>query len=268
MSPNPGEPGTTSGKAETTTKSTRQKYSNRADDRNHEQIPESDPNSEINNLKSESIIFNYSSLELTYLMKNLLNRGLNFSVLPLKLDITQVLVDFNRFERSVLWQEFWAGREKDESYANPIFKTKKSNLPQNHTTPQGLKTFLGCIKSEIMDHKNRQQIQSNLPPDEIQAVKELIRLQRDRVIVIKACDKGAGLILLNFKDYMNACYEHLLSRIETKNNQPQYYYKQVDCLFLEKAKINIEDVLIEAHSLDFLTKNEYNIMNPRDCEPA
>ena len=30
-------------------------------------------------------------------MNNLLNRALNFAVLPLQLDITEVLVDFNRF---------------------------------------------------------------------------------------------------------------------------------------------------------------------------
>ena len=119
-----------------------------------------------------------------------------------------------------------------------------------------------------MVHKNRQQVESNLPPDEIQAVKQLIRLQRERIIVIKACDKGAGLILLDFKDYMKACYEHLLSSIKIKEDQPHYYYKQVDCLFLEKAKIEIEDVLIEAHSLDLLSKTEYDTMNPRDCDPA
>ena len=46
-----------------------------------------------------------SSIELTEAMDKLLNRGLNFSVLPDKLDITQVLVDWKRFERTmvVVW---------------------------------------------------------------------------------------------------------------------------------------------------------------------
>ena len=57
-----------------------------------------------------TIIYNYSSIELNEQMNKLLNRGLNFAILPLKLDITQVLVDFKRFERSTIWHEFWYRR--------------------------------------------------------------------------------------------------------------------------------------------------------------
>ena len=60
-----------------------------------------------------------------------------------------------------------------------------------------------------MDHKNRNSEQCNLPPDEIDALKQLIQLQKDRVITIKAADKGAGIVILNFSDYMEKCYEHL-----------------------------------------------------------
>ena len=39
-------------------------------------------------------------------MKALLERALNFSVMPLKLDITEVLVDFNRFARATIWHKY------------------------------------------------------------------------------------------------------------------------------------------------------------------
>ena len=55
-------------------------------------------------------------------MENLLNRGFNFSILPLKLDLTQVLVDFKRFERSVIWYEFFYGSESDGELKPKIFK--------------------------------------------------------------------------------------------------------------------------------------------------
>ena len=125
-----------------------------------------------------STIFNYSSIELSESMTNLLNRGLNFAILPLKLDLTQVLVDFKIFERSVIWHEFWHGREKDTTYESPIFKTQKQNLPKNYTIPKEIKTYLGAIKSEIMDHKNRNQVECNLPKEDLVALKELIRLLR------------------------------------------------------------------------------------------
>ena len=50
-----------------------------------------------------SVVFNYSTVTLTEAMGNLLNRGLNFGITPLKLNLTQVLVDFKRFERTMLW---------------------------------------------------------------------------------------------------------------------------------------------------------------------
>ena len=78
-----------------------------------------------------SVVFNESSIELTEPMLNLLNRGLNFIILPLKLDITQTLVEFKRFERSIIWHEFWFGRENQEQTETPLFKTQKNNLPKN-----------------------------------------------------------------------------------------------------------------------------------------
>ena len=156
-------------------------------------------------------------------MKRLLNRALNFAILPLKLDITEVLVDFNKFYRAAIWQEYWFEREVDEDYIKPIFKKNKFNLPKNHETPKGLKTFWNSIKSEIMDPKNRTNEKCNLPHDEILALKELVRLQRERVIVIKPCDKGAGVIILDFLVYMRSCYDHLLAvqpntNVEGENN--------------------------------------------------
>ena len=61
-------------------------------------------------------------------------------------------------------------------------------------------TMLNSIRSEIMDPLNRNTENSNLPKVKIQALKELIRLQKERIIIIKAADKGAGIVILNFKD--------------------------------------------------------------------
>ena len=92
-------------------------------------------------------------------MKSLLSRALNFAVLPIKLDLTEVLVDLNRFARSAIWQEYWYGKEKDKDYKAPIFKNQKQNMPKNHKTLKGLKTFLTAIKSEIMDQRNSIEIE-------------------------------------------------------------------------------------------------------------
>ena len=92
----------------------------------------------VNTNKSlkRSIIFNYSYLVMTDSMFNLLNRAFNFAVLPLKLDLTEVLVDFNRFARAAIWQEYWHGRDKNDDYVKSIFNIRKNTLPKNHTTPK------------------------------------------------------------------------------------------------------------------------------------
>ena len=64
--------------------------------------------------------------------------------------------------------------------------------------------------------RNRNEVKCNLPNDELAALKELVRLHKDRSIILKACDKGAGIMLLDFRSYMKACYDHLLS------NKPNY----------------------------------------------
>ena len=197
-------------------------------------------------------------------MLNLLNRGLNFAVLPFKLDITEILTDFRRFERSVIWKEFWYNNEDKSKSSIPIFKRRKTNMPKNHKTPNALKTFLSAIKSEIMDPQNRNKEECNIPKDELEAMKHLIKLQKERKIIIKQCDKGAGIIIHNFKDYVKSCYEHLLS----KTLQEDRYYEQVEDIELIISKNKIRKVLEDGLNQQIISKEEFNAMDPDDKNPA
>ena len=73
------------------------------------------------------------------------------------MDLTQVLTDFKRFERSIIWYEYWYGRDSENEGEKPIFRIQKNNVPKNHTTPEGLKVFLNSIKSVINDPKKQKQ---------------------------------------------------------------------------------------------------------------
>ena len=52
-----------------------------------------------------TVVFNESKLMLTKDMENVLNRGLKFAIIPHKLDITQVLTEFRRFDRTMHYAE-------------------------------------------------------------------------------------------------------------------------------------------------------------------
>ena len=53
-----------------------------------------------------------------------------------------------------------------------------------------------------MDPKNRNSVESNLPENEITAMIELKELIKEKEIV--ACDKGAGIIILDGDKYIEA----------------------------------------------------------------
>merc|ERR1712219_57457 len=57
-------------------------------------------------------------------------------MLPQKLDVSQLLSDYNRFERSVIWKEFWETHESEDRKIS-IFNIKKENLPRKQKVPEG-----------------------------------------------------------------------------------------------------------------------------------
>ena len=56
-----------------------------------------------------------------------------------------------------------------------------------------------------MDPRNRNNEKCNLPQDKVDALKQLVKLQRERKITIRPCDKGAGIVILDFNIYLRAC---------------------------------------------------------------
>ena len=65
-------------------------------------------------------------------------------------------------------------------------------MRRNHRPHRGLQDYLAAVRSEIMDPKNRHTVKSNISEGEKEALKELVKLQKERKIVIRPCDKGRG----------------------------------------------------------------------------
>ena len=160
-------------------------------------------------------------------MESLLNRGMNFALTTNKVDITKLLVELKYFERSLLWKDYWSNQPpQEEKYKPGIFKKKKSNFPNPkfYHAPEALKDFIVAIKSELEDPENR----NNIIPDEAQALSELVRLQKNRQIVIKECDKGGGFIILDTEEYIRSCLQHLSSKMKKSDGSESPYYCRVD----------------------------------------
>ena len=119
-----------------------------------------------------------------------------------------------------------------------------------------------------MDHRNRNTVECNLPPEEIDALRELIDLQKKRVITIKPCDKGAGMMILDFPEYMRACYEHLLSEKVMEDGVSKKYYSRVEEIELERTKFKIRNLIEEGCENDILAEDEYSAMKSYEKDAA
>ena len=82
-----------------------------------------------------------------------------------------------------------------------------------------LKTFLTSIKSEIVG-STYNKVKSNISKLEREALESLVKMQRNCIIVIKPCDKGAGIIICDYADYVMSCEKDLASC--SVDNQPHY----------------------------------------------
>ena len=104
----------------------------------------------------------------------------------------------------------------------------------------------------------------NIPPEEIAALKELIRLQKERIITIKACDKGGGIIILDFDEYLRACYMHLTPKQTQADGTQQARYELLNAFAIENAKKEIKNLIDECVNNKIITKAEYDAINPEN----
>ena len=79
-------------------------------------------------------------------------------------------------------------------------------------------------------------------------------------------------MILDFKAYMKACYDHLLSsqpnQQEDDESQKNMYYKKEDEFALERAKNHINTTLKEALDNNIISKEEFKAMDPEDKNPS
>ena len=93
----------------------------------------------------------------------------------------------------------------------------------------------------------------------MKALAELIELQRKKVITIKPCDKGAGIIILDLN--IRACQEHLGCLQLQQDGSRKPYYQKVGEDALDEIKTKVNHVVEEAFDNGILKKEEYEAMS-------
>ena len=86
--------------------------------------------------------------------------------------------------------------------------------------------------------------------------------------MINPCDKGGGIILLDFEEYMRACNAHLNSKQLNGNGESKPFYTKVDESKQDDAKIKLTNLIQEAIDNKIIDENEFLVMKPQDKGPG
>ena len=87
-----------------------------------------------------------------------------------------------------------------------------------------------------------------------------IELQKQQQITIKPCDKGAGIMILDFQEYIRACEVHLSATQKQSDGSEKPYYEEVEEEALLEIRRKVNEVVEEAFNNNVIKKEEYEEM--------
>jgi hypothetical protein len=163
---------------------------------------------------NSNVVINLSSYPLTVSELSLINKGLGFVPSHFKPKLDQLNKDFLRFERKL--QLFYFFKQKNNEDAGPY---RRGILEGNSTWwPKKLNAHITkmChdIKEECYKSLTKSKIKPNLTKDEISALQSL---KNNKKIIIKKCDKGGGIAVMDSDSYLNKVTE-MVSDAKTYRN--------------------------------------------------
>ena len=143
-----------------------------------------------------------------------------------------------------------------EEWTRPLFYKDKESFPHTRSS-KGLETFLTGTKSEF-NGTALNDARPNIPQEEAEALTQLVNLQKSCQIILKPCDKGAGIIICNYDDYVASCESHLDEKLG--DNTP--YYKQIGRAAVQDIKSEIKTTIKAALNKSEIEKEIYAELDP------
>ena len=182
----------------------------------------------------ETVIINNSSYDLSEVEKSALSKGLKFALPPRKLDKGDY---FSRFE--VLFNDLdnlpFKGTDEDKYY----LKQKVGEIAYS-----SLYNF-NMSRSKLM----------NLPKEEYDA---LIKLSKNKEIIIAKPDKGSGIVILDRSDYVNKMNSILSDTSKFRMAKQQDVYK-ISRTIESKVRRFLKD---QVYKPGYISEFEYQKLYP------
>lgn len=192
-------------------------------------------------------IFNFSKKQLNNTELSLLNKGLNFSLSHFPPNKDHIEQSFNKFERSLQLQFYFADVDStNQNLVTPIpFNENKDWWPP--TRNRKIKQYVEKLKQTYFNKLNKKRFY-NLTQQEIKA---LNLLKKDNNIIIKKCDKNAGIAIMDKEEYIQKCY----SMLEDTNVYTQIFEDD-----LYKAKEECDKFLLGLLNFNYINTNQFNTL--------
>lgn len=156
------------------------------------------------NLLHNNNVFNFSKIKLTHEDLTLLNRGLGFIPTPTKINKTQLIKDINRLERRLqIFYFFGSDPDCEAGETNRDRMSFLKTLGRTSTwSPDYPNPFITTFTTSL--YKKMLKIKRNSVPSNLSAGEKLAltKLKNDHSIVIKKCDKGGGIAIMDRSDYI------------------------------------------------------------------
>ena len=233
-------------------------------------------------MKIKPLFVNYSRMTITKDQGDYMNLGLNFSEIPPTVNRSEVEGACARYQRSMFWPWYWhwelnirdrdnrldvieeeeSEEEVEESKISAnIFtdKTIKTNLPPRKCPiPAALSSHTQAVRHEIIG-ANLNQKEHNMPPRVRAAGKDLVTIQRERVVKITRTDKTGGWAILDFDDYVDEMESKLRETYDDKG-VVKLKYERIDEKELKNQWKKIVEIIDEGEEKGYITPEDAKIM--------
>ena len=221
------------------------------------------------------IVTNYSDKVLTNEMKSFCQLGLNFAMVPKKVNTTAIQAGFEKMSRTMKWTEYFYDQKDTNFQQDPSssfkalpWKPVRTNLPDSAPSPD-LKTFvngsLACVLGSDLNKTH-----TNISPGQARARDQLIQWQKDREVTIKPSDKTGGICVLNTDEYVASMESILNLKFMDKDGSELEYFRKLDQAEADQLLHNhhhrLQQEVDEAKRLGYIDKDQASWLVPE--EPA
>ena len=153
---------------------------------------------------SNNVIINLSSYNLSVSEISVINKGLNFVPSHIKPSYQIINKDLLRFERKLQLFFYFNGKDNDECTSKQVLQKNSKWWPKKlHFS---ITRMCHDLKHEIHKALLHFKVKNNLSKTEISALRSL---KRNTKIIIKKCDKGGGIAVLDSDKYLDKVYSML-----------------------------------------------------------